>query len=50
MGKSVAAPAPIDYIGQAKAQGEANIDSARTSAKLSNPNINALLNDRLSSA
>ena len=39
MGKSVAAPAPIDYIGQAKAQGEANIDSARTSAKLSNPNI-----------
>ena len=43
MGKSVAAPAPIDYIGQAKAQGEANVDAARTSAKLSNPNINGPL-------
>ena len=43
MGKSVAAPATIDYIGQAKAQGEANIDSARPSAKLSNPNINGPL-------
>ena len=39
MGKSVATPPTIDYAKQAKAQGEANIDSARASAKLSNPNI-----------
>lgn len=39
MGKSVATPPTIDYAKQAQAQGEANIDSARTSAKLSNPNI-----------
>ncbi|UGQ44974.1 tail fiber domain-containing protein [Massilia endophytica] len=31
-------PAP-DYVGAAQAQGAANVDAARTSAKLSNPNI-----------
>jgi hypothetical protein len=39
MGKSVATPPTIDYAKQAKEQGEANVDTARTSAKLSNPNI-----------
>jgi len=40
MGKSSpAAPAAPDYVGQAKAQGVANVDAARASAKLSNPNI-----------
>ncbi len=34
-----AAPAAPDYQGAAVAQGAANVDAARTSAKLSNPNI-----------
>lgn len=38
MSKPKAPPAP-NYIGAAEAQGQANIDAARTSAKLSNPNI-----------
>ena len=33
------APAAPDYAGAATAQGQANIDAARLSAKLSNPNI-----------
>jgi hypothetical protein len=33
------APATPDYTGAAIAQGSANVDAARTSAKLSNPNI-----------
>ena len=33
------APKAPDYIGQAKAQGEANVDAARVSSKLSNPNV-----------
>lgn len=37
-GKSSPPPAP-DYIGAANAQGAANVDAARASAKLSNPNI-----------
>jgi hypothetical protein len=36
--KSDAPPAP-DYIGAAYAQGAANVDAARASAKLSNPNV-----------
>jgi hypothetical protein len=40
MGKdSPAPPATPDYSGAAAAQGAANIDTARVSAKLSNPNI-----------
>lgn len=39
MGKSVAAPPPVDYRGAAQAQGAANVEAARASAKLSNPNI-----------
>jgi hypothetical protein len=39
MGKSVSAPATPDYVGAATAQGAANVDAARASAKLSNPNI-----------
>jgi hypothetical protein len=39
MGKSVSAPATPDYVGAAKEQGAANVESARASAKLSNPNI-----------
>jgi len=39
MGKSVSAPATPDYVGAAKEQGAANVDAARASAKLSNPNI-----------
>lgn len=39
MGKSVAAPPPVDYKGAAAAQGAANVDAARATAKLSNPNI-----------
>jgi hypothetical protein len=39
MGKSVAAPATPDYAGAAREQGAANVESARASAKLSNPNI-----------
>ena len=36
--KSDAPPAP-DYVGAAYAQGAANVDAARASAKLSNPNV-----------
>ena len=36
--KSDAPPAP-DYIGAANAQGAANVESARATAKLSNPNV-----------
>jgi hypothetical protein len=36
---SAPAPATPDYTGAAVAQGAANLDAARTSAKLSNPNI-----------
>jgi hypothetical protein len=39
MGKSVSAPATPDYAGAAREQGAANVESARASAKLSNPNI-----------
>lgn len=40
MGKSSPSPPPApDYQGAAVAQGAANIDAARASAKLSNPNI-----------
>jgi hypothetical protein len=37
--KAPAAPAAPDYTGAAVAQGAANVDAARTSAKLSNPNM-----------
>ena len=37
-GKSSPPPAP-DYVGAAQAQGVANVESARASSKLSNPNI-----------
>ena len=33
------APKAPDYPAQAKAQGEANVDAARVSSKLSNPNV-----------
>jgi hypothetical protein len=36
---SPSAPAAPDYVGAAYAQGAANLDAARTSARLSNPNI-----------
>jgi hypothetical protein len=39
MGKKVAAPATPDYAGAAVAQGAANLDAARATAKLSNPNM-----------
>lgn len=40
MGKSSPSPPPApDYVGAANAQGVANVEAARTSAKLSNPNI-----------
>ena len=39
MGKSASAPPTPDYVGAAKEQGAANVESARASAKLSNPNI-----------
>jgi len=40
MGKgSPSPPPPPDYVGAAQAQGVANVDAARTTAKLSNPNI-----------
>ena len=40
MGKDAPSPPPVpDYPGAAKAQGEANIDAARATAKLSNPNV-----------
>lgn len=38
MGKPKAPPAP-DYVGAANAQGAANVEAARASSKLSNPNI-----------
>lgn len=38
-GSKAAAPAAPDYTGAAVAQGQANIDAARATAKLSNPNI-----------
>lgn len=38
MSKPKAPPQP-DYVGAANAQGQANIDAARVSAKLSNPNV-----------
>ena len=37
--KSPAPPPPPDYTGAAIAQGQANLESARTTARLSNPNI-----------
>ena len=43
MGKSVAAPPPVNYQAAAQAQGAANVDAARTTARLSNPNINGPL-------
>ena len=39
MGKKVAAPPTPDYTGAAVAQGAANIESARATAKLNNPNM-----------
>ena len=39
MGKKVAAPPTPDYAGAAVAQGAANLESARATAKLSNPNM-----------
>jgi len=39
MGKKTATPAAPDYTGAAIAQGAANIDAARATAKLSNPNV-----------
>lgn len=38
MGKTVSQPAAPDYTGAAVAQGAANLESARATAKLSNPN------------
>jgi hypothetical protein len=38
MGKKVEAPAQPDYTGAAIAQGAANVEAARATAKLSNPN------------
>ena len=38
-GSKAVAPAAPDYTGAALAQGQANIDAARATAKLSNPNI-----------
>ena len=38
-GSKAAAPAAPDYTGAAVAQGQANIDAARATAKLSNPNV-----------
>ena len=39
MGKKAAPPPTPDYAGAAVAQGAANVESARATAKLSNPNI-----------
>jgi hypothetical protein len=39
MGKKASAPPTPDYVGAAREQGAANVESARASAKLSNPNI-----------
>ena len=43
MGKRVSAPPPVNYQAAAQAQGAANVEAARASAKLSNPNINGPL-------
>jgi len=41
MGKSSPKPPPApDYAGAAQAQGQANLDAARLTARISNPNIN----------
>lgn len=45
MGKS-SAPPPPDYAGAAKAQGAANVEAARASSKLSNPNFSNPLGTR----
>lgn len=45
MGKQAAPPAP-DFRGAAEAQGQANVESARAGAKLSNPNINTPYGNR----
>ena len=48
MGKSApAAPPTPDYAGAAQAQGAANVETARASAKLSNPNIYGPLGTQL---
>jgi len=39
MGKTASAPPTPDYAGAATAQGAANVEAARATAKLSNPNI-----------
>lgn len=39
MSSAPAAPPPPDYVGAANAQGAANLETARATAKLSNPNI-----------
>jgi hypothetical protein len=39
MGKKASAPPAPDYAGAAKAQGAANVEAARASAMLSNPNV-----------
>ena len=39
MGKTASAPPTPDFAGAATAQGAANVEAARASAKLSNPNI-----------
>ena len=39
VGKPPAAPAAPDYTGAAVAQGAANVEAARATAKLSNPNV-----------
>src|SRR6266436_3478824 len=39
MGKKTQSPPQPDYTGAANAQGQANLEAARTGAKLSNPNI-----------
>lgn len=39
MGKSASPPPMPDYVGAAREQGAANVEAARTSARLSNPNI-----------
>lgn len=39
MGKRVSAPPAPDYAGAAREQGAANVEAARTTARLSNPNI-----------
>lgn len=39
-------PPPPDYAGAARAQGAANVDTARATAKLSNPNVTNVLGER----